>query len=347
MTDTFIRDMSDYDTNESLAGFSGLTHKFTEGTNYKHADGPRRLNAARNQGLQILGGYHVLRTPGNGGNGSISAQADYFFSYMDATIPWWRHQPFLLQIDAEKWPYDAVTGADPVPMAEAMRTLSVADWLEIRAQRASTTIDFANLLLSENTGARVITYASRGQYGDALTGIPTDLWNAAYRSSSYPGDGAADWAPYSGKVPVLWQWTSTPFDKNAYRGAPGDLLAYLAGGGGDMAITDVVPATGNRTVGTVLSDLWNEEMVNHSGYVPTDVSPRQQILNRLDRNVAAVLAAIGQPVQITLDDATRQAIVAGVVSAVSAGVELAPDALAHIEQAVHTELGKVQITVGA
>ena len=124
---------------------------------------------------------------------------------------------------------------------------------------------------------------------------------------------------------------------------------YGAWTSGDVvALEEIVPKSGNRNVGVVLSDLWNEEMGGHSGYVATDKSGRQQLLERLDKNVAAVLAAVGKPVQITLDDATRQALVASVTGALqSLSVGLSTDALTKVEQAVHAELAKVQITVGA
>jgi hypothetical protein len=118
--------------------------------------------------------------------------------------------------------------------------------------------------------------------------------------------------------------------------------------GAEVALEETVPASGNRNAGTVLSDLWNEEMNGHSGYVATDKSPRQRLLERVDANVAAVLAAVGKPVQVTLDDATKQALVTAVTGALQTlSVGLNADALNKVEQAVHAELGKVQITVGA
>jgi hypothetical protein len=198
----FLRDMSHYDGDESLAGFVGTTHKATEGTSYVDAAYAARLNHYHAQGVKVLGSYHVLHT------GALAAQLDHWLSTMDALTPWWRTFPgFILQVDAERWPSDNVS--------------------------PDTVKAFARLLVDSGCPGFKVTYASRGQYGDSLTGIATPLWNAAYHSATYPGDGAADWAPYSGRAPVFWQYTSTPFDKNAYRGSLDELLALL--GGDDMA----------------------------------------------------------------------------------------------------------------
>jgi len=116
-----------------------------------------------------------------------------------------------MQIDAERWQYDNVS--------------------------ADTIIQFASLLSRSGLPGWKVTYASRGQYSNSLLPISTPLWNADYRGSvngSYPGDNwASGWAPYSGQTPIILQYTSTPYDKNAYRGTLEQLLALT--GGGNMA----------------------------------------------------------------------------------------------------------------
>jgi hypothetical protein len=57
-------------------------------------------------------------------------------------------------------------------------------------------------------------------------------------NGSYPGDNYAGWAAYSGKTPILAQYTSVPYDKNAYRGSLAQLLALTAQpSGADMPLT--------------------------------------------------------------------------------------------------------------
>lgn len=273
----YLRDMSDNDSNEDMSGFVGTTHKATEGTKTVHHSYGPRLNKFRSQGIPVLGSYHVVRTPGSGGHGSLSSQLDFWLSTMDKATPWWRTYPhFILQIDLEKWPYDQVS--------------------------ATVGMQFADLLVSSGVPGWKVTYASRGQYGNSLTGISTPLWNAAYHSSSYAGDSASDWAPYSGRVPVLWQYTSTPFDKNAFRGQLDDLLAMI--GGDSMSaqaegqVSNIYTGLffGGPSCGTPVPDApalnggKGNSVFDHLGY--------------LERQVAKVLTtAAGGPTQTQVDTA--------------------------------------------
>jgi hypothetical protein len=315
----FLRDMSDFDSNEDVTGFVGVTHKATEGTTVVHKELAPRLNKYRAQEVPILGAYHVVRTPGIGRNGSLGAQLSYWFSYLDSQIPWWRTYPhFILQVDLEKWPYDSVS--------------------------ATTGIQFAKLLADSGAPGWKITYASRGQYGNSLNGIATPLWNAAYHSGAYPGDNATDWRPYSGKTPTFWQYTDKPFDKNAFRGTLDELLALIRGGGNDVMQwnnPDTAKLVGGRDPDILVVDMWCAIMNLTSAYAKGVPMPFNV---RLD----AIAAALGKPVQVTLDDATRQALVASVTTALqNLNVGLTPDAIAKVEAAVHADLAKIQITVGA
>jgi hypothetical protein len=208
----FLRDCSDFDTGTiDVTGLAGLTHKATEGTGVTHTMYGPRLSLWRTEGVPVLGSYHVLRTPGSGGAGSLQAQLDFWVSYMDSQTSWWRNHPhWILQVDAERWTYDDV--------------------------QPSTVLDFASLLARSGLPGWKVTYASRGQYGDALRGIATPLWNADYRNNgTYPGDnwtsdnGApAGWASYSGVTPTLLQYREAP-DLNAFRGSLDELLALTGG----------------------------------------------------------------------------------------------------------------------
>jgi GH25 family lysozyme M1 (1,4-beta-N-acetylmuramidase) len=225
----YLWDASDYDwsrgpmdLNAAKAdGLTGFTHKATEATWIKHNHTGDALNRARNAGIEFIGAYHVVRST------DTAAQVAYFLAYLDQVVPWWRDFPgFFLQIDLEKWPYDAVT--------------------------ASTGIDFANKLVAAQP-KWVVMYASRGQYANQLTGCPVPLWNAAYgtnpqlhypegyttwHSSSGPngGDTSTNWNAYSGLVPVFWQYGSQlrigsqpGCDANAFRGSVADLRALISG----------------------------------------------------------------------------------------------------------------------
>jgi GH25 family lysozyme M1 (1,4-beta-N-acetylmuramidase) len=213
-------DASDFDwsrgpmdlTAAAADGITWFTHKATESNNVRHVQLREGLERARAAGIEFLGAYHVVRS-----SPSAQAQVDFFLGYLDQQVPWWREFPgFMLQIDLELWSYDQVS--------------------------AATGIAFANALLAAQP-KRVLTYASRGMYGDSLTGLPTPLWNAAYGNDpitgyrqAYPGDGGVGWTPYSGQTPVMWQYGSRTTigsqpgcDANAFRGSLADLRQLITG----------------------------------------------------------------------------------------------------------------------
>lgn len=193
-------------------GITWFTHKATESTNVRHVHLGDALNRARAAGFEFLGAYHVVRS-----SPSVQAQVNYFLGYLDQQVPWWRTFPgFIMQVDLELWSYDQVS--------------------------AATGTAFANALQAAQP-KRVLTYASRGMYGNSLGGLGTPLWNAAYGTDpatgyrqAYPGDGGLGWTPYSGQTPVMWQYGSRTTigsqpgcDANAYRGSVDDLRQLITG----------------------------------------------------------------------------------------------------------------------
>lgn len=341
----YIRDESDFDSDSSMpGGFSGATHKFTEGTTTVHTKGPARLNTYRTQGLPILGSYHVLRTPGNGGNGSLSAQLDFWLSHLDSMVPWWRDVPFILQVDAEKWPYDSVSvGPLPVMHAEARATLDPGFFADILAARASTTIDFCTLLNDEIAHGWKICYASRGQYGDTLTGIPIDLWNAHY-VGTYPGDTSSDFAPYSGRRPVGLQYTDTPFDRNGFPGTVQSMLSKMGGITLSNAQNILLQVTDGVNAGQIY---FCDGMTRR----PIDQSEADQIVNWSTNHGLYDLwqnpttgAHVQTVSQVNLD--TLGGMDPGTVTITSADLQAIVSALnAGLGGTVHAELAKLGITV--
>jgi hypothetical protein len=70
-----------------------------------------------------------------------------------------------------------------------------------------------------------------------LTALGVVLISSNYTSYS---DTGAGWQSYGGAVPAAWQFTSTPIDKNAFKGTPAELAATINGGSSDVNLTDVV-----------------------------------------------------------------------------------------------------------
>lgn len=271
-----LRDVSNHDDNTSLAGYAGATHKVTEGRTFVDAYYQGRVSAWRTPG-RILGSYHVLHTTDPAG------QLDCWIRQQDKLTPWWRDWPhWVMQIDAERWPTDNVP--------------------------ASVVLQFARMLVDAGVPGWKVTYASRGQYGDALRGIATPLWNAAYHGSSYPGDGAVDWAPYSGRTPTLWQYTDTPFDKSAFRGSLQDLLTLIGGTGAQqMEQTDMVNGVATRpnTLGRIFGDQasyrdWGYSTPPAAGTNPPPPGSHFGAMYQAAAKVLAASALGGTTAQVTL-----------------------------------------------
>lgn len=287
----FGRDESNYDGDSRHDGMTFMTHKATEGTTVVHDRYGPRLNEWRAAGVPVLGAYHVVRTPGSGGHGSLAAQLAFWLGYLDAQTPWWRSHPaFILQVDAETWTYDAVSAGN------------------VKA--------FATLLVGAGVPGWKVTYASRGQYGDRLAGIATPLWNADYRGSvggSYPGDGwttqqgqAAGWAPYSGQRPALLQFASTPHDLDAFPGTQAALVALIQGD----TMQEIQRLADN-------GDRWGLATVTGSQpamFLGSDGKP-YPTANLLHTKLDAIAAAVTAPVALTGDQV--MAIGAQVATAVA------------------------------
>ena len=194
------------------AGVSFFTYKATEGTSTKHIHYGEALKRARDAGIEFLGAYIVPRTPGP----SVSAQVDYFLSYVDAQTPWWRQWPgWFFQVDTEHWSYDAVSPDTGEQVCQALR---------------------------DRTGRWVIHYAPKWAYGNTIPGT-TPLWASDYGSNpvaelkaAYPGDQSSRWSSYSGRVPTFLQYgsqltigTQPGCDGNAYRGTVDQLRQLITG----------------------------------------------------------------------------------------------------------------------
>ena len=207
-------------------GIGFFTHKIGEGAGGDDPGDATALAAARDAGITVIGGYHVVRS------GPVSPQVDALVSLADRDEPWWRDFPgWFWQVDLERWPYDRVSASTGIAFGQALR---------------------------DRTGRLVVMYASHGQYGDQLSGWDGPLWNADYVShpadgfrDMYPGDDwtplhgswRGGWSPYSGQTPTFLQYTSsaviaglTTSDANAYRGTLAELTALVTG---EEAMSDV------------------------------------------------------------------------------------------------------------
>ncbi|MFG2038761.1 glycoside hydrolase family 25 protein [Dactylosporangium sp. NPDC048998] len=190
------------------AGIDFFTHKATEGIGTRHRHYGEALARARAAGVPFLGAYHVVRS-----TSSVAAQVDFCLAYVDAKTPWWREHPgWFFQCDLEHWPYDKVAPSVGVAWCERMEA---------------------------RTGRRVLLYAPRWAYGDTIGG-GAPLWASNYVPGRggfrelYPNDTSTRWRPYSGRTPVILQYSSNATigrqptcDANAFRGTVADFARLI------------------------------------------------------------------------------------------------------------------------
>src|SRR4051812_48527533 len=78
------------------SGIVFATHKLGEGGNYRDPLAFDNLAALKAGGIEVLGGYYVVRTPGV----SLAGQVAHCIAAADALAPWWRTWPdWFFQVD--------------------------------------------------------------------------------------------------------------------------------------------------------------------------------------------------------------------------------------------------------
>lgn len=200
-------------------GIEFFTHKASEGTGYTDPQFAYAMARARNAGMPLIGAYCVNR------RGDQGPQVDKHIRVLDQCAPFWRTEPFLVQLDCERWSdKDGVYAWEP-SLAE------IHAWCDIFMSR---------------TGGRLvpIVYAPKWVYGDSgLRGLRYPLWASSYGTNpdvhyrqAYPGDGSSRWTAYSGVTPTILQFGSRTTigaqgvcDANAFRGTLDQLRALITG----------------------------------------------------------------------------------------------------------------------
>lgn len=349
----YVWDLSHYDGAISRAtlaaaraeGIAAIVHKIGEGADPGLDDrfDNTVLGAARDEGFPLLGGYQVVRS------GPAAAQVDELLALADRDERWWRTFPgWFWMVDLERWPYD------PVPAATG---ISVAQ------------------LLRQRTGRQVLLYASRGQYGDTLTGWDGPLWNACYVTGSgpftalYPGDSwAPGWAPYSGQTPALVQFSSsatiaglTRRDVSAFRGSLTQLTTTLTGsptrGDTDMLRVRISglsgqPEASQGHIHIIASGtgLWYVQDASHAYSDAHDKAGAPAIVALTAADFASdtkatygyVMAELAgpPPAPAELTDDQVAALAQQLAAALPTGVTAA-----ELEQILRSELGRTRLTV--
>lgn len=192
-------DISSYqhglDVQKLAGGFVIL--KCTEGTYYVDADYASWVPLARASGKTVVA-YHFLKT-----ESSAHDQATWLARHIGDT-----KIPVMLDVETE--------GASKPGIGLVLETIDTMKQLGLNVR---------------------LVYLPHWYWGEigspSLTGIAdrnVGLVSSNYPGGSvYPGDSGPGWAAYGGVTPMLWQYTSTPLDMNAYKGTIGELQSFLEG----------------------------------------------------------------------------------------------------------------------
>lgn len=253
----------------------------------------------------LLGAYWVLYP------GHPATRADAFLARLDDQCPGWRDGPFMLQVDCERWNNDPST----VP------------------SRAEVTA-FCDRLVADMPKLRPIVYAPKWVYGDSLAGMPYPTWASSYVSGSgsartlYPGDSSSRWAPYSGEVPAILQYSSSAdiggqstSDADAYRGTLAQLTALVAPGwSDDVNVDGLINDTSTDKIPETPVGHWVLSQGIPDGTNGGKRTPYWQVIENLGAKVLELeqkVAAIGTPDPAALAQAIAAAIPADLAGKVA------------------------------
>jgi hypothetical protein len=206
----FGRDLSSFQHGFNIAGAGDFVIlKCTEGTYYVDADYPGWLAGARAAGKPVAA-YHFLKAESTPQN-----QAVWLASHIGD-----RSLPVMLDVEANG-PSRPDLGL-VLQMIDTMRGMHLNPKLVYLPRWYWSQIGSPDL---SGLAARGIGLVSSEYPG----------------GSAYPGDGL--WpASYGGMTSMIWQFTDTPVDNNAYRGTVQELRNFLEGA--DVNLTDTVTVSG-------------------------------------------------------------------------------------------------------
>lgn len=171
---------------------TAIVAKATEGTYYVDSEYAWFKQQAANRGLPFSG-YHFLN-----GNNDPAAQAALYFKIAGTT-------PCMVDVEPEDQANSRPTVGQTVDFIDALHGLGGRVW----------GVYFPQWYLNEVGGD-----LSR------VTALGAVIVSSSYTSYSDSGPG---WDPYGGATPAVWQYTSTPLDKNAFKGTPAELAALING----------------------------------------------------------------------------------------------------------------------
>lgn len=208
----FGYDLSSYQHGFDVAGAPGefVILKCTEGTYYVDADYPGWVPAAHSAGKLVIA-YHFLKA-----ESSPAAQTAWLAAHIGNT-----GLPVMLDVET--------SGASRPDLGFVLQTIDT-----MRLRGLNVRLVYLPRWYWEQIGSPDLSGLAARQIGLVSSSYPG--------GSGYPGDGGVGWQPYGGMTPLLWQFTDTPLDNNAFRGSIEELRNFLEGT--EVNLTDTVTVSG-------------------------------------------------------------------------------------------------------
>jgi GH25 family lysozyme M1 (1,4-beta-N-acetylmuramidase) len=188
---------------QAKAGMRFVFVKATEGSSYVNPAYGRQTADAARAGM-LHGAYHFANPAGASG----ATQANYFIAHGGGWTADGKTLPGVLDIEFN--PYKDGKGTCYGVSTTAMNTW-IADFLNTYRKR---------------TGRDAIIYTATTWWktctGNTSRFAGNPLWIANYTGTAYP-------MPNGWSKPLIWQYTSKPFDHNTFYGSMNDLRTFAKG----------------------------------------------------------------------------------------------------------------------
>jgi LysM repeat protein len=190
----FGHDISDYNPDYEPSAGEFVIIKATEGAHTKDPDYAAAMKRAQDAGALPVA-YHFLHS-----DSTPQAQAQNTASVVAKGIP--------IMVDTEQEGTSFPNVAQAAQYADACKALGLNVKLVYLPHWYWQQIGSPGLSPLSSRGLGLVSSAYPG-------------------GSGYAGDSGSGWAPYGGMTPVIWQYSDTPLDEDAYRGTRAQLQALL------------------------------------------------------------------------------------------------------------------------
>ncbi|ADG98559.1 glycoside hydrolase family 25 [Segniliparus rotundus DSM 44985] len=244
-------------------GFEFVAAKVTEGSSFNDSFWPRNRDAARANGL-ILIGYHYVR------DGDAEGQAANLAAHIgDPAVP------VALDFEANSggWAnFQAVSAA-----------------VQRRGMRVA--LSYVPRWYWQQIGSPDISGAP-GLWASAYVN------GSGYASVLYPGDDWRGWEPYGGNEPIILQFSSSghvagkTVDVNAFRGTREDLLALLGTAAPTQPTASLDQLVGSGFAGG--EQLYGNSVVDFLRYLSDFLSEWREEQRTAEQTMAEALACLVQ-----------------------------------------------------